>query len=171
MSAPRASILSLDQVTSPPLLQVVAVWRRVRGGRVMPRRADILPEDIATALGWVNLLEVRDTPPRFRFRLVGSMIAEVQGRDYTNCTIDDIALRNIAPQSLRPIKRRWPPRRRSPQHILGKPGRRFELCQSVRAILGGWRESQHAADLHDREPRLEQSAERRLTVRRQHRHR
>ena len=57
----------------------------------MPRRADILPEDIATALGWVNLLEVRDTPPRFRFRLVGSMIAEVQGRDYTNCTIDDIA--------------------------------------------------------------------------------
>ena len=57
----------------------------------MPRRADILPEDIAAALGWVNLLEVRDTPPRFRFRLVGSMIAEVQGRDYTNHTIDDIA--------------------------------------------------------------------------------
>lgn len=89
-AAPQANLLPLDQVTSLPLLQVIAVWQKARGSRAMPRRADILPEELGAALGWVNLIDVRDTPPRFRFRLVGSLVSEVQGRDYTNRMVDAI---------------------------------------------------------------------------------
>jgi hypothetical protein len=89
-TGPQARRLPLDQVEAPELRRVVAIWEKARGDRAMPRRADVLPEDFGDALGWVNLIEVWDTPPRYRFRLTGTLIAEVHGRDYTNRTSDDI---------------------------------------------------------------------------------
>jgi len=71
------------------LQDLLALWERQRGDRPLPSRADFTPEILRRHLGWLHLLDVRDGQPRFRFRLYGSEIAEVTGRDVTGRNFED----------------------------------------------------------------------------------
>ncbi|HUL05827.1 MAG TPA: PAS domain-containing protein [Candidatus Acidoferrum sp.] len=70
----------LNRPENAAFLEFYGYWRRKGAGRVMPGRADIDPLDIPRLLPNVFLMDVvPGTPRRFRFRLVGTRIAELEG--------------------------------------------------------------------------------------------
>ena len=69
---------------------VHAYWQARRGVHEMPGRADIRPEDLRRSLGWINLIDVRPEPPAFRFRLVGTGVAQAYGRDVTGRSVREL---------------------------------------------------------------------------------
>jgi hypothetical protein len=61
-------------------LEFYEYWRRKAAGKAMPSRADLDPLEIPQLLPGVFLVDVVPGPPRrFRFRLVGTRIAELEG--------------------------------------------------------------------------------------------
>lgn len=65
-----------------------AYWRSKRGGRTMPMRQDIRPEEIGALLPIVSLLEAVDG--RLRFRLAGNRIEAAYGSDLRGKFLDEI---------------------------------------------------------------------------------
>lgn len=54
-----------------------AHWCRLRGDRAMPARADLDPADIVPLLPHLLLLDVQWEPMDFRYRLIGTLVAEL----------------------------------------------------------------------------------------------
>lgn len=89
MRAPRE--LTLDSVTHPKIHRMHAYWLSKRGGREMPRRADIDVLDLRDCLGNLCLLDVvGEAPRRFRFRVDGSNLAALTGFELTGKFVDDV---------------------------------------------------------------------------------
>jgi hypothetical protein len=74
-------------LTSCRLSALHGYWQAKRGRRDLPLRSDIDPVDIPELLPTLILLDVLSeagqTAPRFRFRLVGTRMVEMFGRDPT----------------------------------------------------------------------------------------
>lgn len=66
------------------------LWDARRGSRPMPARDDFPVEDLRPWLGHVSLVDVQPSPRRFRWRLIGSGIAERLGRDATGRWFDEL---------------------------------------------------------------------------------
>ena len=64
-------------------------WREKRGDRAMPARADLDPLEIPTLLPIVGLVDVLDGGERFRYRLTGTEIVDVDGYDPTGRFLDE----------------------------------------------------------------------------------
>lgn len=77
---------TLGSLRRNPLLHLVDGWAywqsKCRDGR-MPGRADIRPEELTQTLPHVMLIDVKRDPWDFRYRLVGTRIAEKMFRDRT----------------------------------------------------------------------------------------
>ena len=59
-------------------------WNEARGERTMPRRADINPVKLGSALQYVSLLDVvAGSPVDFRYRLIGQQLIRAYGRNIT----------------------------------------------------------------------------------------
>jgi hypothetical protein len=72
-----------------PFLKFSEYWLRKGAGKAMPARADIDPLDIPQLLANVFLIDVvPGDPQRFRFRLVGTRITELEG-GMTNRFLDE----------------------------------------------------------------------------------
>jgi len=72
------------------LLEFYDYWLRKGAGKAVPARADIDPLDIPQLLANVFLMDVTPgTPRRFRFRLVGTRITELEG-EMTNRFLDEL---------------------------------------------------------------------------------
>ncbi len=71
------------------LLDMFELWSARRGDRPMPLRADMTPEAMKRHLGWLHLIDVSYDPLDFRFRLYGSSIAELLGKDSTGKTFSE----------------------------------------------------------------------------------
>ena len=65
-------------------------WREKRGDGTMPARADLDPLEIPTLLPIVGLVDVLDGGARFRYRLVGTEIVDVDGHDATGRFLDEV---------------------------------------------------------------------------------
>ncbi|MEQ9331561.1 PAS domain-containing protein [Thalassobaculum sp.] len=74
----------------PSLTGLHAFWLEKRGDRRLPARADFPVEELRPWLGHVSLVDVTPAPRRFRWRLVGTGIAEQLGRDATGRWFDDL---------------------------------------------------------------------------------
>ncbi len=72
------------------LLAIYRYWLDKRGDRTFPRREDIDPVDLAPYLGNVVLIDVEQKPLRLRYRLIGTRITQVMGRDSTGKYYDEI---------------------------------------------------------------------------------
>ena len=75
----------------PQHRELFAYWRgKAKSGR-LPLRKDIDPIDIPKLLPWLSLVEANwsGASPRFRFRVVGSSVAERFGRDATGLWFED----------------------------------------------------------------------------------
>ncbi|MGF1593162.1 MAG: PAS domain-containing protein [Kiloniellaceae bacterium] len=65
-------------------------WATKRGGRAMPARRDIDPAEIARILPHVFLLDVREDPLDFRYRLIGTKMDEYMLGRYTGLWMSQI---------------------------------------------------------------------------------
>ena len=71
------------------LSALYAYWTRQRGGRAMPRRADIHPREIISLLPQIVLVDICQ-PLRFRFRLAGTAICYRWHADLTGKWLDEL---------------------------------------------------------------------------------
>lgn len=79
-----------DSIEHPDLRTLYDYWDERRRGRRWPSRADINPLDLKFALGNLSLIDVSTAPPRFTFRLVGTLFSQRVGADFTGKSIDEI---------------------------------------------------------------------------------
>lgn len=79
-----------DQLDDPLLHELYAYWREKCQGRRMPRRRDIDPSEVALLLPHLLISEVVEGGERFRFRLAGTAVTRVLGRDPTGRLVDEV---------------------------------------------------------------------------------
>jgi len=85
-----------ERTSSPDVLQncsrrtseLYRYWENRRGGRAMPRRADIDPIEMRDWLSRLALIDVGPEGTRFRYRLVGTALTELRGSDPTGLSVD-----------------------------------------------------------------------------------
>jgi hypothetical protein len=102
---------------SPLLAELLAYWRGKCGDRAMPPRAAIDPSELLDHIGWIILTDVLESPPRFRYRLIGTEITRLVGRDMTGRFLDEVyvpAIHEIAVSGFR-----WIIEHRRPLRITG----------------------------------------------------
>lgn len=71
------------------LSKLYAYWRMKRGRRSMPARRDIDPLDVRELMGNMTLIDVRQEPVEFRFRLAGTRIVDLFGKELTGRNVDE----------------------------------------------------------------------------------
>jgi len=84
------SELPLDQIQVPHIQAAFRHWEERRGDRAMPTPGDIDIRALDLGLGFTGLIEAAGDPPRFRYRLFGSLMATAQGSDYTGQIVESI---------------------------------------------------------------------------------
>lgn len=87
-------------LSSSSLLELRDYWLSRRNGKIMPARRDIDPLDIPRLLPHVALTDVCYDPLRFRFRLIGTGIVAMAGRDATGKWLDQALYGNKLDQML-----------------------------------------------------------------------
>jgi hypothetical protein len=75
-----------------PLVVILRYWESLRRNGALPRRSEIDPVRIdPLVLPSIALVDVvAGAPRRFRYRLVGTQVAQIFGADYTGCYMDEI---------------------------------------------------------------------------------
>ncbi|MDF1750062.1 MAG: PAS domain-containing protein [Alphaproteobacteria bacterium] len=80
-------------LVGPEIVDFFDYWNRLRASRCMPERPEVDPVDVPRAVLPHLYILVRDPAGDFRFRLAGTRMAEVFGRDITGKRVVDV-LRN-----------------------------------------------------------------------------
>jgi PAS domain S-box-containing protein len=90
-----------DHLTSHPELDALKeLWLETCGRRTLPNRQDL---DLGVMKRWASHVSVAMCMPddgmhhglRFRFRLFGTVLAQVYGRDLTGCFLDELTPRDL----------------------------------------------------------------------------
>lgn len=76
-------------VQSPRIHRLYAYWRE-KAGAGMPARAEFDPVDVRDLLPNLMMVDVVGQPPRFRYRLVGTRVAQYTGFDFTGRYLDEM---------------------------------------------------------------------------------
>jgi hypothetical protein len=71
------------------MAEVFHYWDSKRGSRIMPRRADIDPNELRRHLPGIMLVEVKRDPLDFVYRLVGTREVAARGNDPTGKRVAD----------------------------------------------------------------------------------
>lgn len=82
----------LDGTESVLIREVYQYWMQKRGDRAAPPRADIDPIEMRVFLPNVVLLDVEQSPRRYRTRLMGTAFVEEYGEDTTGRYLDEVDL-------------------------------------------------------------------------------
>ncbi len=82
-------------------------WAAKRGERRAPGRCDIDPIEIRAHLGTLFMLDVLDEGLDYRYRLIGTRIVEISGRDATGSRFSDLYASQ--PEALDKILRTFAP--------------------------------------------------------------
>ena len=75
MNIPVVTVAAKELGTTPPpawFRPLLDYWQSKRPDGGLPARADLDPVDLKDLLGWLSLVEVRPSPPRFFIRLLGT---------------------------------------------------------------------------------------------------
>jgi hypothetical protein len=79
-----------QRIRHPDLLRLYDYWLSRHRGDLLPSRQDLDPADFKFAVGNVTLIDVLHEPVRFRFRLIGSLMAQRMGWDLTGKLVDEV---------------------------------------------------------------------------------
>jgi hypothetical protein len=121
-----------ERIRHPELRRLYDYWYARRAGRRYPARLDIDPVDIKFVLGNVSLVEVVGEPPKFRWRLVGSLLVNRLGYDMTNQMVDDYpnpAYREYLIESYRAVVETGQPSVALNEREIDGKARRFEIVR------------------------------------------
>ena len=80
---------SPEQLESERLVGVYEAWKRITGERMAPRRDEITPALVKTALPSVWMIDVVDGGKDFRFRIAGDRIIQFMGRRYAGHLVSE----------------------------------------------------------------------------------
>lgn len=69
------------------------LWQKKRGGRAIPSRSDFDPAELKPFLPQIILIEVRNDPPDFRYRLAGTSSRDLRGMEMTGHSVLDLVPR------------------------------------------------------------------------------
>jgi hypothetical protein len=83
------SFKSADQLVSERLVGVFDAWKRTAGDRIAPKREEITPSLLRTALPWIWMIDVLDGGKDFRFRIAGERVVQFMGRRYAGELLSD----------------------------------------------------------------------------------
>lgn len=78
-----------EHLSHPTLAFLKSYWAGKHGSRTMPARGDIRPAEMKEHLGWVLLVDVLADASDFRFRTVGTRVAEYFLLDGTGKTVSE----------------------------------------------------------------------------------
>lgn len=88
----RMHLAVADAEAVPLFADALSVWSAKRGDRPAPRKADISAHDFQPrTLPHLLIVDVQGTPPRFVFRLTGTMIDRIHNRNLTGVDVDDLS--------------------------------------------------------------------------------
>ena len=79
----------LEDLPCKILRDIYQYWLNMKGGRLMPSRVDLDPNDIVNRLPNVSLIDVESKTGRFKCRLVGTDIVKGLAFDPTNKYLDE----------------------------------------------------------------------------------
>lgn len=82
--------VSAADLGSEKLRRLHELWADLKGSGKLPRRGDLEPEQLGSLLGWVTIVEVRQNPLEFSFRLVGTKVEDAGRRGDQGRTLDEI---------------------------------------------------------------------------------
>jgi hypothetical protein len=88
---------------NPTLAFLRDYWETKRGSRAMPSRADIKPSELREHLSWVIIMEVLPELADFRYKLVGTLVAQYWLRDSTGKTVSE-AFMEESPGTLKGVQ-------------------------------------------------------------------
>jgi hypothetical protein len=101
-----------DDLVSPLLKGVFATWLRVSAGRMAPRREEITPAVLRSALPAIWIMDVIDDGADFRFRFAGDRIIQFMGRRYAgtllSTLLDDVYFQRMRLLLLECVRNRRP---------------------------------------------------------------
>ena len=86
-----------QDIRHPKLVKLLAFWEARRHGRPVPLRKDMLPEDMGEWIGNLGIFGVEREPLRFRYRLVGQMIVDYDGQNFTGRYLDELLAPDLKP--------------------------------------------------------------------------
>jgi hypothetical protein len=76
-------------IQSTQLRDLYNYWKLKAGNRELPARADIDPSEIPHLLPYLCLVDVVGEAEAFRYRLIGTKVVDLRGRDVTGRWVDD----------------------------------------------------------------------------------
>lgn len=76
-------------IVSDQLNRLYEYWSSLKKSRPMPSRDDLEPSDIKDILPSLFMVDVDKGPTRFRYRLIGTYVSELTGRDMTGQPINE----------------------------------------------------------------------------------
>lgn len=87
----RAWVSDLESclVDDGVLSQVYEYWRSKVDGPMLPTRNAIDPFEIRSLLPHIGLIDVMGDGDEFRYRLIGTHMVDIFGRDFTGCKLGD----------------------------------------------------------------------------------
>jgi len=85
----RDVILSKDECQSEKALRLYDYWQELRRGRSMPARSDIDPTALGPLLANIHLSEWHRNPDRVRYRVAGTELVAVIGREISGQWLTD----------------------------------------------------------------------------------
>jgi PAS domain S-box-containing protein len=89
-----STTMSTHLPSHPELDALKDLWRTIRGTRALPQRNDF---DLGTVKRWATQLSVATVTPdgRFQFRLFGTELTRIYGRDLSGCILDDLTPKDL----------------------------------------------------------------------------
>jgi hypothetical protein len=82
--------IALADLRSEELVEIVAIWNRRRGDRLMPARDDLLPRAVGRLLRNVSLLKVVPESGDYEFRVVGDVHVQAYGSSHQGARLSDV---------------------------------------------------------------------------------
>jgi len=89
-SLARRTLGSIDQLEGEALRRALDLWRSKAPEGGLPARADFDPSEMVDYLGNVVLVDIEHDPRRYRYRLIGTDITRVTGRDMSGRYWDQV---------------------------------------------------------------------------------
>lgn len=86
----KASSFTLPADVSPKIRELFDYWQSIHPESGLPGRRNLDPVDIPQLLPNIWMIDVRQDPLRFHFRLVGTEIVKFTGRDVTGLSLSEV---------------------------------------------------------------------------------